>query len=273
MSRDMSGGQPIVHRNPALEALGRDSSRTVRQGHFAHGRGQTPVVAPRDGDVRRATGQTPGGRQPRFPGFDVLAQAPHWDEATRKVVLARLEPPKTLRFFTEEEAETLRAVFDALLDQDAEPRVPVLELVDERLAEGRLSGWHYKELPPDDEALRRIARGVEETAQAAHEKTFAELDAREVQHVLEAIRTETASGATWERLPAKRCWNVLTRYACEAFYAHPWAWNEIGFGGPAYPRGYARLGLDMQEWWEVADVEELDPVPWSEEAEAEDLRL
>ena len=26
------------------------------------------------------------------------------------------------------------------------------------------------------------------------------------------------------------------------FYAHPWAWNEIGFGGPAYPRGYARFG-------------------------------
>ena len=28
-----------------------------------------------------------------------------------------------------------------------------------------------------------------------------------------------------------------------AFYSHPWAWNEIGFGGPAYPRGYARLGV------------------------------
>ena len=27
-----------------------------------------------------------------------------------------------------------------------------------------------------------------------------------------------------------------------AFYSHPWAWNEIGFGGPAYPRGYMRLG-------------------------------
>ena len=26
------------------------------------------------------------------------------------------------------------------------------------------------------------------------------------------------------------------------FYSHPWAWNEIGFGGPAYPRGYMRTG-------------------------------
>jgi len=27
-----------------------------------------------------------------------------------------------------------------------------------------------------------------------------------------------------------------------AFYSHPWAWNEIGYGGPAYPQGYMRLG-------------------------------
>ena len=35
-----------------------------------------------------------------------------------------------------------------------------------------------------------------------------------------------------------------------AFYSHPWAWNEIGFGGPAYPRGYSRLGAGLSETWE-----------------------
>ena len=219
------------------------------------------------------TGQTPGGRQPRFPGFDVLAQADHWDEATRKVVLARLEPRGPLRFFTEEEALTLGPVFDALLDQDAEPKVPVLAMVDERLAERQLAGWHYAELPQDPEAFREIARGIEQTSRAYHDRPFRELEPNEVQHVLEAIRTGSAKGEVWERLPGPRCWNLLTRYACEAFYAHPWAWNEIGFGGPAYPRGYARLGLDMQEWWEVRDVREIDPVPWSQRVEAEDARL
>jgi hypothetical protein len=33
------------------------------------------------------------------------------------------------------------------------------------------------------------------------------------------------------------------RHALAAFYSHPWAWNEIGFGGPAYPRGYMRMGV------------------------------
>ena len=58
-------------------------------------------------------------------------------------------------------------------------------------------------------------------------------------------------------MPAARVWSLWTRYAASAFYAHPWAWNEIGFGGPAYPRGYKNLGLDRREPWEVADAHAL----------------
>ena len=53
------------------------------------------------------------------------------------------------------------------------------------------------------------------------------------------------------------------RYACAAFYSHPWAWNEMGFGGPAYPVGYANLGLGRREHWEVAERDALDPEPWA----------
>jgi hypothetical protein len=52
------------------------------------------------------------------------------------------------------------------------------------------------------------------------------------------------------------------RAVLAAFYSHPWAWNEIGFGGPAYPRGYMRLaegpaGADPDE---ARETYELDPV-------------
>ena len=39
----------------------------------------------------------------------------------------------------------------------------------------------------------------------------------------------------------------VMRAVLSAFYSHPWAWNEIGFGGPAYPRGYARFGVGQRE--------------------------
>jgi hypothetical protein len=38
-----------------------------------------------------------------------------------------------------------------------------------------------------------------------------------------------------------------------AYYAHPTAWNEIGFGGPASPRGYVRMGFDKRDPWEAAE--------------------
>ena len=57
-------------------------------------------------------------------------------------------------------------------------------------------------------------------------------------------------------------WSLWTRYACTAFYSHPWAWNEIGFPGPAYPRGYLNLGVGGREHWEVADAVDRHPTPF-----------
>ena len=69
-------------------------------------------------------------------------------------------------------------------------------------------------------------------------------------------------------MPASRVFSLWLRYACSAFYSHPWAFNEIGYGGPAYPRGYKNLGLDRRENWEVAERDAQDPVPWAERSEA-----
>jgi len=52
------------------------------------------------------------------------------------------------------------------------------------------------------------------------------------------------------------------RAVLAAFYSHPWAWNEIGFGGPAYPRGYMRLapGPRGRDPHEALEAFGLDPV-------------
>jgi hypothetical protein len=56
-------------------------------------------------------------------------------------------------------------------------------------------------------------------------------------------------------------WSLWTRYACTAFYAHPAAWAEIGFPGPAYPRGYKNAGVGKLEPFEVRDARPAeDPV-------------
>ena len=38
------------------------------------------------------------------------------------------------------------------------------------------------------------------------------------------------------------------------YYSHPTAWSEMGFGGPASPRGYVRMELDRRDPWEAAEA-------------------
>ena len=194
--------------------------------------------------VRR--GMTPGGTQ-RFPGFDVLAQVTHWDQVTAGVVLDRLAPTTELSFFTEAEQAIARPLFDLLLDQSEPPKVPVLELVDHRLALDQTDGWFYDDLPRDPEAWRMTLALLDEDAEDLHGVGFHALDIGAQAGLVQ----EVADGEEWHGIKAAHVWSLWTRYACSAFYSHPWAWNEIGFGGPAYPRGYQALGVGKLEHWEV----------------------
>ncbi len=200
-----------------------------------------------------------GGVEDRFAGYDVLDQLDTWDDVTAAVVVGRLAPPGPLRFFTTNEERTGRALVDRLLAQDEEPRIPVLDMIDTRLAAHQTDGWHYDDLPPDAEAWRASLAALDDDARPHSANGFGDLDIATQKEMLEAVRTKEGD---WHGLPATRVWSMWMRYACAAFYSHPWAWNEIGFGGPAYPRGYKNAGLDRREPWEVADHHATDPVAW-----------
>src|SRR5581483_4700756 len=78
--------------------------------------------------------------------------------------------------------------------------------------------------------------------------------------VVEAFSEGKLHGQVWDELPCARAWSVVMRAVLSEFYSHPWAWNEIGFSGPAYPRGFARFGAGQREWWEAEPAVEADPV-------------
>lgn len=179
----------------------------------------------------------------RYPDFDVLDSADTWDAATTRVVFARLEPPGPLRFFTAAEEPTLRAFCDTVLAQDCEPRVPVAEFVDDKLAAGRLDGYQYADMPDDRETWRMVLRALDATAtESAGVVGFAQADESRRLDIVGKFAAAELDGPQWRQLNVSRAWSVCMRMVLAAFYSHPWAWNEIGFGGPAYPRGFMRLG-------------------------------
>ncbi|HEY3543012.1 MAG TPA: gluconate 2-dehydrogenase subunit 3 family protein [Gaiellaceae bacterium] len=211
---------------------------------------------------RQRRGKTPQ-MHGRYPDHDVLSQVDHWDEVTRRVVLDRVENVPAIRFFTAAEARALRAFCDCITAQDEEPRIPVLEYVDEKLYENRGDGYQYFDMPSDRETWRTVARGLDEEARKLGRESFALLTEHE-QHVLcHSFNQGELFGGAWATFNVSRAWSIVVRYICEAFYAHPWSWNEIGFGGPAYPRGYAAFGspkLGEEEHWEAKEAVDVDPV-------------
>jgi hypothetical protein len=168
--------------------------------------------------------------------------------------------PPALRFFTGEEAHALRAFCDTVTAQDADPRIPVLELADAKLDAGKLPGYQYAGMPDDRDTWRLAARGLDEAARERGADGFAAASQQACVEICSAFSSGELSGGAWERLDVERAWSVLMRDTLDAFYSHPWSWSEIGFPGPAYPRGYSRLGAGLTEQWEGEEAFELDPV-------------
>jgi hypothetical protein len=218
---------------------------------------------------RQRRGTTPQ-MHGRYPDYDVLEQLGHWDEVTRKVVLDRVHDVPGIRFFDPHEVATLSVFADLFLAQDSEPRIPVLAFVDEKLFLGKGDGYQYFDLPEDGEVWRRVARGLDEEARRRGVDRFAELSEIQQLEVVHDFANGELYGGAWATLNVSRAWSVVTRDLLQQFYSHPWAWNEIGFGGPAYPRGYSRFGSPHlqsaeREAWEGEEAYVRDPVQDAQE--------
>jgi len=123
------------------------------------------------------------------------------------------------------------------------------------LAENRGEGFRYDGMPPMREAWRKGLAGLEAEAGRRFGAPFHTLAADEQDHVLKAVQAGEADPAGWAGLSPRTFFrDVLLKTVAGIYYAHPSAWNEIGFGGPASPRGYVRLGADSRDPWEAKEA-------------------
>jgi Gluconate 2-dehydrogenase subunit 3 len=192
-----------------------------------------------------------------YPGYDVLAKwdSPSFDDKTRSVVAARLHAIPARRFFTEDEWHLVEALVARLIPQpDRDEPIPITPWIDEQLFTGRGEGFRHENMPPQPQAWRIGLAAIDGEAQQRHGRRFTELDAARQDQTLEAIAADEVHHALWHQLPAQRFFtDILLKTAAGIYYTHPAAWNEIGFGGPASPRGYVRLGFDERDSWEAKE--------------------
>jgi hypothetical protein len=200
-----------------------------------------------------------GGRTP-YPDYEVMAPdkwAHDWDEKTRRLVLDRIRNVPERSFFSEGQFALLEAICARLLPQDDRPeelRIPIVPFIDQQLARGGGDGYRYEDMPWDPEAYRLGLQGIDQASQSMFGgKNFTELDEPRQDEVLAALEKGDPPGDLWRQLPAQRIFKMIMRDAVEMYYSHPAAWNEVGYSGPASPRGHVRLSLGKRDPWEAAE--------------------
>ncbi len=134
-------------------------------------------------------------------------------------------------------------------------RIPIVPQIDKRLYEDSHDGYQYDNMPPDREAFRLGLQAVEGIARHLHGRGFVEIGPLEQDEIMRSLHDGKPAAAhdIWKRMPVHRFWLLLVSDCADAYYSHPWAWDEIGFGGPAYPRAYMRLERGEAEPWERAE--------------------
>ena len=195
---------------------------------------------------------------PRYPGYDVEAKRDtlSWNQVTREAIDRRLAISRTPRFFTLDEWTTLEAICDRIMPQPTDrPKVPLPVYVDQKIADDVQDGYRYAVLPPQDEAWRRGLKALDAEARSAFGAAFHTLLPERQDDILRRAQSGALVGETWAGMPCKAFFeHRLIPDITHAYYATPTAWNEIGFGGPASPRGYVRMALNRRDPWEAVEA-------------------
>jgi hypothetical protein len=198
----------------------------------------------------------------RFPGYDVLSKrlTPSWNEKTREVIARRLAIGSEPRFFTFDEFQTVRAIADRIVPQSTvRPPIPVAALVDEKLHHQKGDGYRRAKMPREGEAWRRGLKALDEDAKQAFGARFCDLSDDDKDALLVRMEEGMLKGPAWEDMPSNTFFKMrMAHDIVYAYYSHPTAWSEIGWGGPASPRGYVRMDFNRRDPWEAAEVKDGD---------------
>ncbi|WP_135556231.1 gluconate 2-dehydrogenase subunit 3 family protein [Paenibacillus cymbidii] len=188
-----------------------------------------------------------------YPEYDVMDALEQWDDHTQAIVGARLVREHDYRYLTLTEAELLRAVCSLLAGDDRGEIIQyVLCHIDETLYRNVGESQRKAGVPAARQLIRDGLQALDRASMLRFGDHLFQLHGNEQrQLMLEFGEFRVEPAAVWNGLPQKALFQKLLALTVEAYYSHPLVWSEIGYGGPAYPRGYVRTAIGQTDPWEA----------------------
>lgn len=191
--------------------------------------------------------------QSHYPSFDVMNEKQEWDDHTQAIVSSRLSPVQNYHFLTPDEADLVRQISSVLVN-DEKPEVLdfIVGHVDHTLHQSPGESQRKDNVPKAPELIRAGLRAIEQGARALHGSSFLNLEVSDQRQYLNRICESVAEPQNvWTSVPQKELFLKLLNLTIESYCSHPNIWSEIGYAGPAYPRGYVRTQIGQLDPWEA----------------------
>lgn len=188
-----------------------------------------------------------------YPNYDVMNLADEWDKHTKEIVKKRLAPFPQLKLLNETEARTIRSIAKHLIyDYRDEVLDYIVHHLDSKLTTETGESQRPVDSPKEQDLIRNGLKALDLLAQDLHQQPFVNTDIAGQISMLQMLQKGQVPQVTdWSLCPPKRLFSKLLSIIVKAYYSHPIIWSEIGYGGPAYPRGYVRVELGLTDPWEA----------------------
>ena len=194
-------------------------------------------------------------RRTRYPSFNVLDEREAWDTHTQAIVTSRISKSQSCTVLDGEEYKLLQQVCSVLVDDGREEVIQyVLAHVDQTLKDTATGEGERRTGVPERKML--ILEGIRHLdkflLQVTGKKT-SKCEAQLLTEVLRQISDGRADYSKWSSDLQREWFLKMLNLTVEAYCSHPIVWSEMGYAGPAYPRGYVRGDIGRLDPWEAKE--------------------
>lgn len=188
-----------------------------------------------------------------YPSYDVMALQEEWDPHTKEIVLKRLGPFPKAKFLVEHEKKLLTLIAGHLTyDNRTKIFDWVLHYIDQKMYSEIGESQRKPDVPPEKVLIREGLKFIDNVAQKRHKTSFVKAGVNEQFQILADVQTGSITGIPeWPKALQKELFKKFAEIIISGYYSHPTVWSEIGYGGPAYPRGYVRVEFGLADPWEA----------------------
>lgn len=191
-----------------------------------------------------------------YPTYDVISEKNEWDSVTQEVIQNRTHPREG-NVLTHEMKRSLQAYAKSLFPSHVgEQTLSISMILDHRLTENRLKSYPKDSLQSKEEIILHGLEHAEDECVVYDHKPFFQMSDEERLKKILSWKHQLGEESIWTNVTCDLFYTTLTSELLKIIYSDPSVWSNIGYGGPAYPRGYYAFGPKQFDSWEAKPHDE-----------------